>query len=98
MKHQNLTFSIPEDLKVALHVFIGRRGMSRFISDAVRKALEEEMLEKEQILDTAYEAANRDTDRLEVIRDWNSLDDVHDLIDDNEDWGWLKDSSKRRNN
>lgn len=90
MKHQNLTFSIPEDLKVYLQTYVRSRSRSRFISDAIRKALDTERFRKEKDLDAAYEAANKDTDRLEVLKDWNSIDEVSDLIDNDEDWGWLK--------
>src|ERR1700722_19366576 len=91
MRHKNLTFSIPEDLKAHLHVHVSKRGVSRFITSAIRKALEDEELKREQELDAAYEAANQDSDRLETIRDWDTLDDVSDLSND-EDWSWLKDS------
>jgi len=93
MKHQNVTFSIPEDLKATLLAHVDKRGMSRFISAAIRKALEEEKRKKEKALDAAYEAANQDPDRIETMRDWDTSDDVSDLIDD-EDWSWLRNSGK----
>ncbi len=90
MKHQNITFSIPEDLKADLLIHVRKRGMSKFISDAIFKALHEEESKKISELDAAYEAASRDADRLEVLKDWNSIDDVSDLINPDEDWQWLK--------
>lgn len=95
MVHKNLTFSIPDDLKTCLHAHVSKRGVSRFITSAIRKALEEEELKKERELDAAYEAANLDSDRLETLRDWDTLDDVSDLMDD-EDWSWLKDSPGKK--
>lgn len=95
MKHQNITFSIPEDLKASLQSHVSKRGMSRFISSAIHKALEEEKYKREQELDAAYEAANKDSDRLEALQDWNALDDVSDLMDD-EDWNWLRNSNEKR--
>jgi hypothetical protein len=95
MRHKNLTFSIPEDLKTILLAHVNKRGMSRFISAAIRKALEEEELQRERELDAAYQAANKDSDRLETLRDWNSSDDVSDLIED-EDWDWLKTSTNKK--
>ena len=89
MKHKNITFSIPEDLKAVLYTHIERRGISRFITDAIRKALADEAALKEQALDAAYEEANRDEDRLDVLREWNAQDDVADLMNENEDWTWL---------
>lgn len=91
MRHQNITFSIPEDLKATLHARVGKRGMSQFISKAIRKALEDEQLKKERELDAAYEAASRDEDRLEILRDWEALD-YFDQADNHEDWSWLKKS------
>lgn len=90
MKHKNITISIPEDLKAILYTHIRKRGVSQFISDAIRKALKEEENQKEKELDAAYEAANQDHDRIETLREWNSLDDVRDLIEEDEDWEWLK--------
>jgi metal-responsive CopG/Arc/MetJ family transcriptional regulator len=89
MKHKNMTFSIPDDLLLLLHTKIGKRGLSQFISEATRKALMEKELQEEQELDAAYEAANKDPDRLETIKDWDDLNEVSDLLD-NEDWEWLK--------
>lgn len=68
--------------------------MSRFVSNAIRKALDEE-LKNEQELDAAYEAANQDTERLKTLQDWNNIDDISDLIDD-EDWGWLRKAEAER--
>lgn len=90
MKHQNITFSIPDDLKSCLFARVGNRGRSRFISDAIRKALKEEESTMEQELDAAYESASLDSDRIEILRDWDALDNVGDLIDDDENWDWLK--------
>lgn len=89
MKHKNMTFSIPDDLIQLLHINIAKRSVSRFISEAVRKALKEKEIQEEKELDAAYEAAYKDSDRLEVLRDWDSVDDTSDLKDD-EDWEWLK--------
>ncbi len=94
MRHQNITFSIPDDLKASLLGHVSSRGMSRFISSAIRKALEDEKNQKEKELDAAYEAANKDSDRLETIQDWSAIDDVSDLAND-EDWDWLRSSKKK---
>ncbi len=95
MRHKNVTFSIPDDLKSILYAHVRKRGMSRFISNAIRKALEEEKAIKEKELDAAYEAANQDSDRLEVLQEWNAVDDLKDLNDD-EDWSWLRNSSEKK--
>lgn len=90
MRHQNITFSIPEDLKAVLLTYVDKRGMSRFISNAIREALEQENHQKEVELDAAYKAANQDRDRKKALKDWNLADDLSDLNND-EDWSWLKD-------
>lgn len=93
MKHKNMTFSIPEDLKAILYAQVGKMNMSQFISNAVRKSLEEESARKEAELDAAYEAANQDIDRKATLQDWNALDDVSDLMD--EDWDWLRKKKRK---
>lgn len=93
MKHKNITFSIPEDLKAMLYAYTNRRGLSRFISEAIRRALEEEKFAKEKELDAAYEAANQDPSRLKTLENWNVIDDINDLNTD-EDWDWLHDQMK----
>lgn len=96
MRHQNVTFSIPENLKASLQAHVGKRGMSRFISSAIFKALEEEESKREKELDAAYEAANKDSDRLNTVKSWNKMDDVSDLIDKDENWDWLKEPSNKQ--
>ena len=96
MRHQNITFSIPEDLKSNLQAHVGKRGMSQFISSAIFKALKEEEAKREIELDLAYEAANQDLDRIETLQSWNTLDDITDLIDKDEDWAWLKNPKEKR--
>lgn len=90
MRHENLTFSIPADLKMNLQTHVAARGVSKFISDAIRKALEKEKLKSETSLDEAYAAANKDVDRLETLQKCNQLDNFNDLIEDDENWDWLK--------
>ncbi len=94
MKHKNITFSIPEDLKAHLLAHVDKRGMSRFISSAIRKALEDEERKKESELDAAYEEANQDMDRLDALRDWDTTGDIKDFVDD-EDWSWLRNSKMK---
>ena len=96
MRHNNITFSIPTDLKAILLAHVSKRGMSKFISNAIRKALEDERLKNEASLDAAYEAAMGDADRLETLQDWNALDDVSDLVEEVEKWDWLKESNENR--
>ena len=95
MKHQNITFSIPEDLKAKLQVHVRKGQLSPYISKAIFKALREEELKIEKDLDAAYEAASLDFDRLKVLKECNKIDDVADLSREDEDWTWLKNTTEK---
>lgn len=34
------------------------------------------------LLDVAHEAANQDPDRNEVLKDWDAINDISDLVND----------------
>lgn len=70
MKNINVTFSLPADLNSQLHRHVGKRGLSRFVSEAIQKALDE----KRDLLRKAYIEARNDPDRIETINDWKVLD------------------------
>lgn len=70
MKTINVTFSIPENINVLLHTFVEKRGLSRFVSMAIEKALEEE----KRILKAAFKEAEEDPDTKKIISDWSELD------------------------
>jgi hypothetical protein len=70
MSTVNVTFSIPENINFLLHSLVEKRGLSRFVSETLERALRE----KQQSLKAAYVAANQDLDRKSTIEDWNSLD------------------------
>ncbi len=75
MKTINVTFSIPENINILLHSFVERRGLSKFVSKAIEKALEEERNK----LKAAFKEAENDPDLKETMADWAALD--------GEDWG-----------
>lgn len=70
MKTINATFSIPEDVLQLLHAFVEKRGLSKFVAQAIKKALEE----KRNSLKAAYREAEKDEDTKETIEDWAKLD------------------------
>lgn len=72
----NQTFSIPVDISQALHTYVKRREMSRFVSDAIRKELE---LKKGE-LRKYYLQAKKDAGQLEAAREWEST--VADGLDE----------------
>jgi len=84
MKHENITLSFPEDLNALLHLRIARRGISKYVAEAVRKALEEDKKKTVRDLEAAYEAANQDLDRLKAIEEWSSLDQSEEA----DNWEW----------
>jgi len=70
MNTVNVTFSLPEPLIRQLHAVVKKRDLSRFVSKAIEKALNE----AQEILKAAYAAADKDADRNKVIEDWSLLD------------------------
>lgn len=70
MRKMNMTFSIPEDVACLLHTNVEKRGLSLFVTQAIRDALQQEQKE----LKAAYLAANKDPDRKAVLDDWKVLD------------------------
>jgi len=40
--HENITLSFPSDLNAILHARVSNRGISKYVANAVRIALEEE--------------------------------------------------------
>ena len=66
----NVTFSLPRDVNVLLHTRVERRMLSQFVSNAIKKALDEER----ESLRAAYAQANNDPSRNEVIRDWDAIE------------------------
>lgn len=70
MKNKNVTFSIPVELTEKLHSVVGKRGISKFVKNALEQALSEEV----NSLKAAYKEAEADEERLAVIADWELLD------------------------
>ncbi len=70
MKKINVTFSLPKETVDLMQGLIGRRKLSSFVSEALKKALEEKVEE----LRNAYIEANTDPDRQETIKAWSKID------------------------
>jgi hypothetical protein len=66
----NVTFSIPENINTLLHAFVEKRGLSKFVTKAIEKALEDE----KNHLKAAFREAENDPDLKETIDDWAALD------------------------
>ena len=83
-KHENITLSFPHDLSVLLRTRVPSRGISSYVANAVRQALEKESMEETKRLEAAYEKANKDRLRQKVIKEMKALDG----LDDVEGWEW----------
>jgi len=70
MKGHNVTFSLPEEIVNALRSQVEKRSLSRFAAEAIGKAL----VDQQQGLKAAYQAAEKDPDRKEVLKDWVHVD------------------------
>ncbi|MFV0340165.1 MAG: hypothetical protein ACK5MA_05990 [Parachlamydiaceae bacterium] len=70
MKTVNVTFSIPENINIALHRRVEKRGLSRFVTKAIEKAL----TEKHDTLKAAFRDAENDPNLKETMDDWAALD------------------------
>ncbi len=80
-KRINQTFSLPPEVSKDLHVYVRRREMSQFVSDAIRKELE---FKKEE-LRKAYLEANEDEGQKEIMAYWEST--IGDGLDEEKN-GW----------
>ena len=76
-KKVNQTFSIPMEISTDLHLYVKRREMSQFVSDAIRKELS---FRKEE-LRRAYSASNTDVGQRESMHDWKDT-----LQDGSNEW------------
>jgi hypothetical protein len=76
----NRTFSIPIHLDRDLNRFVKKRGMSRFVSEALRKGLEE----KRNSLKKAYKMASEDEGQNAAYQDWSET--MGDGTDVDNEW------------
>lgn len=83
-KHVNITLSFPSDLNALLHAKVSKGEISQYVVRAVRESLEAGEKNELRKLEAAYEEANKDPDRLELINDWMAIDNE----DTTEGWTW----------
>ena len=69
MRTVNATFSLPVEVYSLLHGFVEKRGLSRFVSGAIEKALESRQGELRQ----AYLENNKDKLMHLDLKEWDSL-------------------------
>lgn len=69
LRHRNITLSLPQEMINELHVFVKKRGISRFVEEAVKEKLKIQKFSLEQ----QYIEAAQDEDRNQIFSDWESL-------------------------
>ena len=80
MRTINRTYSMPIEVDRDLRLLVGRRHISSFVAESVRKNLANlgDRLAKE------YATASEDEDRKEVIKDWECT--LTDGLGEDNDW------------
>lgn len=69
MKNVPITLTLPENVVRDLHLYISRRGISKFVTKAVEKSLET----AKQKLAREFREASQDKERNSEIELWDSL-------------------------
>ncbi len=67
---KNITFSMPVELIRELTVAARGRELSKFVAEAVRKAIDE----RNRVLRLAYAEDAKDPDTAETFKEWSVLD------------------------
>ena len=80
MRTVNRTYSIARDVDHDLHVLVGKRNISRFVSESVRMRLDTlgDKLAKQ------YAEANEDEAQIEAMKDWECT--IADGLGEDNDW------------
>lgn len=68
-KHNNITLSLPKELIAELHCLIQKRGISKFVEEAIVEKLQA----KKSSIELQYIEAAKDEDRNEIFSDWESF-------------------------
>ena len=66
MKHEHMTISLPSNIKRELFLYVKKRGISRFIVEAVVEKLEKKKL----FLEEQYRLAAQDEERNREFKEW----------------------------
>ena len=69
MRNVPITLTLPEDIVRDLHLYTSRRGISKFVAQAVGERLETE----KQKLAREFKEASKDEERNSEIGLWDSL-------------------------
>lgn len=81
MPHQHMTISIPENVKRDLYLYIKKRGISRFITEAII----EKLSSKKISLEEQYAAAAKDEKRNSEFKEWEDAT-IEDGLNESNKW------------
>ncbi len=81
MKNEHMTISIPSDIKRELYQYVAKRGISRFIAEAVVEKLRGKKLS----LDEQYRQAGMDEERNREFKVWED-GTVGDGLNESNKW------------
>ncbi len=79
-KHRNITLSLPQELISELHLFVQKRGISRFVEEAITEKLETKKSSHEQ----QYKEAALDEERNKIFAEWDTL--ASEGLDEQNGW------------
>ena len=80
-KHEHMTISIPSKIKRDLYLYVEKRGISRFIAEAV----EEKMKGIKLSLDEQYKLAAQDEALNKEFKEWEN-GTIGDGLDESNAW------------
>lgn len=80
-KHEPITISIPQDVKRELYLYVKKRSISRFITEAVEEKLKVNKLSLEE----QYELAAKDEERNREFKEWEDAM-IGDGLDETNAW------------
>lgn len=80
-KHEPMTISIPQDVKRELYLYVKKRSISRFITEAVEEKLKGNKLSLEE----QYRLAAKNEERNREFKEWEDAT-VGDGLDETNAW------------
>lgn len=78
--HQNITLSLSKDLISELHLFLPKRGISRFVEEAIK----ERLVSTKSFLEQQYREAAQDQSRNREFEKWERFSG--DGLNEQNDW------------
>lgn len=79
-KHRNITLSLSQEIIKELHIFVQKRGISRFVEEAISEKLQA----KKSTVEQQYIDAAKDEERNKIFSEWDTLS--AEGLDEQNDW------------